>query len=279
MKICIVSVFNSPNQGSFQQLKELGDAYSQYGDVYYLDCGTRSPYQRFFNYFFRCCLRFKFNKAFYELKTRRLFKKRYSELRSITMSEIGEMDLFVVGSDEIWDISRGEMRYPIFFGEGLGGKVVSYAPSVGKATLTDYYNEDYSRYVNNIKALSVRDDYSAKLIRECGYKGDIDIVLDPTFLKRKDQYIDNEACSKPAEPYVALYSFQGYFNKIGIEPSCFLEFAEKKGLKLVSSGVWSDFAKSTLSSNPSCFKSPLIFSFPKENVIKRLFKFIAKAVP
>lgn len=243
MKICIASVFNSANQGSFQQLKELGDIYSQYGDVCYLDCGIRNVYKGVFAYFLRCCLRFKFKKAFFELKKRRLFKKKYAKLKRITMSEIGEMDLVVLGSDEIWNVTRNEMKHSFLFGQGLGEHVVSYAPSVGNSTAKDLLFEGYYEHIRSIKLISVRDDYSASVVRDCGYDKDIEIVLDPTFLKEKEQYIKDSVRNKVTEPYIALYVFQGFLDKSGECSECFTEFAKEKGMKLVSSGVWSEYAE------------------------------------
>ncbi len=253
MKICIVSVFNSTNQGSYQQLKELGDAYSKFGEVYYLDCGIRSIWSGAFDYFVRCVLRLKFQKAFYDLKKRWIFKKRYGQLRSISMSQVKDMDLFVLGSDEIWNVGRKDMRHPFLFGEGLGEMIVSYAPSVGNTDAASMKSFPYTTdNFNRLLCVGVRDEYSRHILSECGCTKDIDLLLDPTFLKTKEQYLADHK-KEDKEGYVALYCFQGMLDKSGECSSCFAEFAKEKGLRLVSGGVWSEYAENTHCKQPCTF--------------------------
>ena len=242
MNICIVSVFNSTNQGSFQQLKELGDVYSKYGDVFYLDCGIRSIWKGATDYFVRCCFKFKFKKALYDLKKRRIFKKRYGKLKRITLADIDKMDMFVLGSDEIWNVARADMRHPFLFGVGLGKPTVSYAPSVGNTDAESMRSYNYTvAGFNKLAAVSVRDGHSEQVLIDSGCTLPIEILVDPTFLKSREQYM-SEHTQVSHGGYVALYCFQGVLDKSGECSSCFAEFAQEKGLKLLSGGVWSEYA-------------------------------------
>ena len=245
MKICIVSVFNSSNPGSYQQLKELGKAYSQYGDVCYLDCKAKRVFEGTFIYTLRCLLKFRFGKAVYELKKRILFFKRYRTLKTITMKDISTVDLFVFGSDEIWNLKRQNMRHPCFYGGGISGKKVSYAPSTGNSDISDFNNHpSFASLLNDLDMISVRDPYSYDVISHICTEKQIPVLLDPTFLKSKEGY--NSDCTYDyGKGYVALYCFQGFLNKYNECSSSFLKFAQNKGLRLLSCGVWSDYAENS----------------------------------
>ncbi|MBQ2862896.1 MAG: polysaccharide pyruvyl transferase family protein [Clostridia bacterium] len=246
MNICIITVFNSANQGSFQQLKELGDAYSKYGKVYYLDAGIRRVFSGTPTYFIKCLCKLKFKKAFFELKKKIIFQKRYRSLSRITADRIDEMDLFVLGSDEIWNYNRADMRNEFLYGVGLNSKKVSYAPSVGNTDVKSFLDAPkIRRSIGELDLLSVRDEHSRNVITELGYDRDVDITVDPTFLKKKEQYV-SECTYDYGHGYVALYCFQGVLDKAGISSSWLVNYAKSRNLKLVSGGIWSDYADENL---------------------------------
>lgn len=238
MKICIVTVYGSWNLGSYQQANELAEAYSKYGDVYFLDRGIRKPYMWLGKTVRGCFLRLKFRKAVYEIKKRIIIKQKYSHLKRITMKDIDSMDMFVLGSDEIWNHTRDIMDYSFLFGDGLGENIVSYAPSVGSTTADQLRQKGYvENFINKFKLISVRDEQSKKNLQECGCDKEIDIVLDPTMLKAKEQY-ELESTDKTKSGYIAMYCFRGFLEK-GVYES-FSGFAKSKNLRLVSVGLWND---------------------------------------
>lgn len=253
MKICIISVINSPNQGSYQQLKELGDAYSAYGDVYYLDNGIRKVFSDIPRYVLGCIRKGKIKKAIFELKRRLVFHKRYKKLNSIKIDDLSDMDLVVIGSDEIWNYQRDNMKHPFLWGCGISNTKVSFAPSIGNADIDSLRNAGFVlEALRQFDMVSVRDENSKRILKDIGYEGDIEILADPTFLKSKEEYRKEATCNFD-EPYLALYCFQGFLDVNSDAFYYFKEYAKNKGLRFVSFGIWSDFAENAHSESSGTF--------------------------
>ena len=251
MNICIVTVFYSWNLGSYQQANELAEAYSKYGDVYFLDRKIRRPYMWLGKTLRGCLLRFKFKQAAYELKKRIIFKKKYSHLKTITMKDIDKMDMFVLGSDEIWNLTRDIMNYSFLFGDGLGENIVSYAPSIGSTTAEQLMEKGYvEKFIKPAKLISVRDEQTKAILRQCGYDKDVDIVVDPTMLKSKESY-EEENTDKTKPGYIAMYCFRGYLES-GVYDS-FSVYAKNKDLRIVSVGLWNDETENALPTSSGVF--------------------------
>ncbi len=251
MNICIVTVYYSWNLGSYQQAKELAEEYSKYGNVYFLDRKIRRPYMWLGKTLRGCLLRFKFKQAVYELKKRLIFKKKYSHLKRITMADIDKMDMFVLGSDEIWNLARDIMDYSFLFGDGLGENVVSYAPSISTTTAEQLTEKGYvDKYLKSAKLISVRDEQTKLVLTQCGYDKNIDIVVDPTMLKTKEEY-EAESTDKTKPGYIAMYCFRGYLESVVYDS--FFDYANKKGLRIVSVGIWNDNTENVLPTSAGAF--------------------------
>ena len=253
MKICIISVINSPNQGSYQQLKELGDAYSAYGTVYYLDNGTRKIFSDILGYVLGCLRKGKIKKAIFEVKRRLIFKKRYKNFKRINIDQINKMDLVVLGSDEIWNYKRDTMKHPILWGSGISNMKVSFAPSIGGSDLNTLRDAGFVlEALNQLDMVSVRDENSRLVLKELGYEGEIEILADPSLLKSKEDYRKESTCNFP-DPYLALYCFQGFLDINSDAFEFFEQFAKNKGLRFVSFGIWSDYAENFHSDSSGAF--------------------------
>ena len=254
MNICIVSVFYSSNQGSFQQLKELGDAYSVYGDVYYLDNGIRDVFEGLPLLVIACLRRGKFKKALFEIKRRFIFYNRYRKLNTIKKDELKNMDLIVLGSDEIWNYRRTSMRHSFLWGEGIQNTKVSYAPSVGNSDVHDLAQfPDALECLNHLELVSVRDEHSKQSLIDIGYKGDIFVLPDPTFIRSASEY--RKECKINIDtPYIVLYCFLSHFDTDSQIFELFQRYARSKGLRILSGGGWSDYAQSIQSDGCSTFE-------------------------
>lgn len=274
MNICIVSVVNSPNQGSYQQLKELGDAYLPYGNVFYLDNGIRNIFDGLLGFVLGCLRRGKFKKAIFEIQRRMIFRSRYKKLNIIKNDRLCEMDLIVLGSDEIWNYKRDNMKHSFLWGSGMSTVKASYAPSVGNAQADSFENSDFFlSALTELDMVSVRDVHSKQVLRDIGYEGDVRIVVDPSFLRSKEKYKSTSTFNYRC-PYIALYCFQGLFEASVNDFSIFKEFAKSKGLEIVSGGSWSDYAKSIHSKSSGAFD----FMIDCEYVITNTFHGTAFAI-
>lgn len=91
---------------------------------------------------------------------------------------------YVVGSDQIWnpDITFGLRR--VYFGAFQSAwkeRVVSYAASLGSASLPPRYDGEFARLVRHVDAVSLREAESVPYVKRF-HPGEVAAVLDPVFL-------------------------------------------------------------------------------------------------
>ncbi len=119
---------------------------------------------------------------------------------------------FVCGSDQIWNptyATTSELAFCSFAPE----KTICLSPSFGVSQIPDYRTYKFSRWLNNIPALSVREEAGQKIIKDLTGR-DAEVLLDPTMLISIDEW--NNLIKKPEnnlpEKYVLCY-FLGKFDK------------------------------------------------------------------
>ena len=212
MKIAVITPFDYPNLGAYLQAYCLKKKLEELGhEVYHIPTRNKE-FVRFLYYkdkptrkkemLFR--LTFEKNKKFGQRKYAQ-FAKDLEEFRVVNDGE-EDVDLYVLGSDEIWNLSH-ELAFtqvfsePIFWGIGKD-PVISYAASIGGAERELLMK--YSDKIDAIRKLStalVRDGKTAAFVEEVtGRKAPI--VCDPTILVPvegygrafKDDYLDNHDC-------------------------------------------------------------------------------------
>lgn len=245
-KIYVITVFNSLNSGSFLQATSLYKAIERMGyDVAFLDAGARnlSKQARLEALFMLKKLDFKSAKG--KFKMAKVLKKELEEFKIEKLSNdiINDKDaVFVLGSDEIWNVARKNMAsFPIFWGEGLDLKhALSYAPSLNNAT-----EEELKRYpfvkeaIDNLAFVSARDKYSVDTL-EKAFGRKIVQVCDPTLLMQGDYY-KSKLKEVKERNYILVYAYSKAISDKDI--AGMKAFARKKGKKLIafsSNFVWAD---------------------------------------
>lgn len=112
-------------------------------------------------------------------------------------------DIVVLGSDIIWDYRQkifGNDRF-LFGNDFHAGRVIAYAPSFGTVKSSDEPPSYVVKGLNGLAAISVRDENSAKLVRQ--YTGkEVPIVLDPTLLMDAD---DENFVKPNIKNYIIVY--------------------------------------------------------------------------
>lgn len=114
-------------------------------------------------------------------------------------------DAFVCGSDQIWAPSGFNSKYFLDFTDK--NKKVAYAPSIGVSAITDkYISNRMKELISEFKYLSVRESQGKEIIADLCNKS-AELVLDPTLLLEKDEWLqllefDLEACT---EKYMLCY--------------------------------------------------------------------------
>ena len=206
MNITVITPYDSSNYGAFLQAYCLKLELEKLGHTVF-HVPTRDPeYVRNLYYkknpvrkkdkLFR--LRFEQNKKF-GMRKYELFSK---DIESFNIRNTdSQSDLYILGSDEIWNVNQAVFEKPIFWGMGLD-PVIAYAPSIGSAsedTLKKY--PEQINAVRKIKALMVRDEKTKSFVENItGLKADI--VCDPTMLipieeygrEFHDKYLEEKDC-------------------------------------------------------------------------------------
>ncbi|MGO5052624.1 polysaccharide pyruvyl transferase family protein [Lachnospiraceae bacterium LCP25S3_G4] len=123
-----------------------------------------------------------------------------------------DCDFIILGSDQIWcfDITKGYDN--TYFGnitKKTRTKIMAYAPSIGKDSLTDNECSLFKYGLTNIDYLSVRESSASELLYKITNRKP-EVVLDPTLLLTDSQW-QTVAQKTRYKNYVLLYSLNGYF--------------------------------------------------------------------
>lgn len=174
------------------------------------------------------------------VKRNRLFKEyQYKYLpiakKNILKSELSDFakgyDLFIVGSDQVWnrDIISGDNAFFLDF-VSSPVKKYSYAASLGRSELSSEELSDIVPLFNRFDGISVREEDILPQLNKHLDKQAV-CCLDPVFLTSAEQWRKFSRYKK-REPYVLFFM-------MGTSPTAFpaMEFAKKlaaqKGLKAV----------------------------------------------
>ena len=111
-----------------------------------------------------------------------------------------ENDIFIAGSDQIWNPAWTEDAYFLNFVPDHNGKI-AYAASIGTNSVSQAYLEHVTPLLNRFDFISVREE-SAKEILQPYVDKPIKVVLDPTLLLTRDEW--DKIAVQPAipQPYI-----------------------------------------------------------------------------
>ena len=114
-------------------------------------------------------------------------------------------DYFVTGSDQVWNtkLTHADWTYFLDFVQD-NSKKISYAPSFGNIPFPKEHYEKAAEYLKQINALSVRETSGAELIHQITGK-QAEIVLDPTLLLDKSEWIQRCDFTPPYAHYILVY--------------------------------------------------------------------------
>lgn len=99
-------------------------------------------------------------------------------------------DIYVSGSDQIWNPNTmfGDMSYFYDFAPD-DSKIISYSSSFSCDTVPEKYKDQYKHYLSRYAAISVREKNGVKLVEELTGRKDAKLVLDPTLLLDKNEWM------------------------------------------------------------------------------------------
>ncbi len=114
-------------------------------------------------------------------------------------------DVYVVGSDQVWNPRMNSSLDPYFLTFAKEGKRrISYASSFGVSELPEVVKQIYSQRLSDFDALSVREKQGAAILRELVGR-EAAHVLDPTLLLGASDWARVAVPPTQGKPYVLLY--------------------------------------------------------------------------
>lgn len=142
----------------------------------------------------------KFSKEYIKESERIIFK----DSEAVELND--KYDFFVTGSDQVWNPYNlhGTTFYFLTFAHVE--KRIAYAPSFGISEIPEDYIERYSKWLNEMTNISVREETGAEIIKRLtGRKAPV--LIDPTLLLTKEKWlaISNKATIKNEKKYLLTY--------------------------------------------------------------------------
>ena len=254
MNIAVITPFDSPNYGAYLQAYCLKKILEQMGYSVVHPFTRDKEYIR--DLYFRLSRRYWLipwkipKKTSFAQRKFEIFTEAQKEFVTVEMDN-ADADLYILGSDEIWNLNKEVFCKPIFWGQGLY-PVVSYAPSLGSASA-----EVLAKYPDKINALRdmaavlVRDKRTAQAVQSCA-QVPAELVCDPTLLLPVSAY--GEAF---ADPYLREHDCMLVYAYATINPKqrkAIQKSARKLNLKTVACCFQHDWC------DHQCECSPLQFS-------------------
>lgn len=258
MNVCIVTVYNSENCGSYLQAYALAKTIEKLGhSVYFMKRSTKGTSHDFFKVACECVklvLRGKFSRAKDRWQVFVNFSKMTAKFKIIQKKDVLSdlIDVVVIGSDTLWNFDD---NYFYDYKEIYSGytflqkNAISYASSIANTKYETLMQDDtIMKGIKNLKAVSVRDAYTRTMVERI-VNGEVASVLDPTFLLRADEY---GAISKncTCEQYILLYCFR---EPDKVVKNKIQELKSLTGEKIVSFGNYREWADINIPFNPCDF--------------------------
>lgn len=141
-------------------------------------------------------------------------------------------DTYISGSDQIWNPTQPYCLEPYFLTFApKGTRRISYASSIGLKTLPDKVKTDFTQWLNQYDAISIREKQGKKILEELIDK-DIVQMPDPTFLLSREQWMQQAVLPESEEKYICLFclrAYEGLYRLAG-------RMAKEMGIKLILLG-------------------------------------------
>ena len=137
------------------------------------------------------------------------YSKEEYTLDDVRGGKLAGYDIFMVGSDQVWNAPRLGCL-DVYMCDFLHQKrsALSYAASFAISTIPDNLRDDYTKYIQNMDTLLVREERGVELCKQLG-RDDAKHVVDPTLLLEGKDY--EELISNPVDlvgewDYILVYS-------------------------------------------------------------------------
>ena len=227
MRSIVITINDNKNYGNRLQNYALIDILKKYGPAYTANCDlpSDSVIKRILRpvafFCFRVCsqLRNIYKGSFWNERARlRRFSKftkakvddsRFKVDGKRGLTPLDSSAVIVIGSDQVWNyqwVSKRGLRLRLGSFALNGQRVISYAASFGVSEINDDAAKMvFQKYLPRLKAISVREDRGAELVKEIAGL-DATVVLDPTLMLTADKWMKiTEGFVSEGDEYVLTY--------------------------------------------------------------------------
>ena len=162
----------------------------------------------------------------------REFRKRLAYSQPVNRQTVasldGQYDVFIAGSDQVWDWHLTDFDQTYFLDFVTRGRRCSYAASIGEHLPDAAHAEAYRALLGRFDRILMREAYGADVVEQLtGSRPDC--TCDPTLLLSGEEWAQLMAPGKARRPYILVY-------QLGVNPS-FVQFVKrmkkKTGLDVV----------------------------------------------
>ena len=141
------------------------------------------------------------------------FHAKYNHLTSTVYPSVKSLyeakfnyDVLCIGSDQVWNYMKGYSLEPFFACFDKNNmKKITYASSIGLSSLSVEAEQVFKKELANFAYISVREQQASEILEKL-LNRKIDVVLDPTLILNKQEWIEvakYDMC--PKEKYLLVY--------------------------------------------------------------------------
>ena len=137
--------------------------------------------------------------------------REYRSVKSL-YDDPPEYDVYITGSDQVWNPRMYSNIKPYFFDFARKGKrIIAYASSIGVPTISPYVYDTYRKLLSRYSAIGVRESTSERIISGMGLCVPVKTVVDPTLLLTRGEWLAVSRQPKDIQPYsyVVEYNLEG----------------------------------------------------------------------
>lgn len=117
-------------------------------------------------------------------------------------------DLYLTGSDQVWNTKHNSGIDDFFFWKGIEGRKASYGASIGLNSFTDEEKPLIKELLSSYESVSVRESFGVSVLENIGIKSCQ--VLDPTLLITGDEWLEmsKKSSFRKTENYLLIYGVE-----------------------------------------------------------------------
>lgn len=147
-------------------------------------------------------------------------------------SNCTKADVYMTGSDQVWNVKHNQGIDTHYFFEGIEGKKISFASSIGNTEISEEEKAAFKKFLSEYSSISVREDSAVELLESLDLKATQ--LLDPVFMLDDIQWRKFASEKKQInEPYLLIYTPYNTVDKSVIYRHA-RRIADKEQLKVVT---------------------------------------------